>query len=284
MPKASFRSVDGTTLVLTGVRAEGRVVGRMLDMHITQTFENREDCNIEAVYTFPLPFHAVLLGLEVQLNGETLVGVVSAKAQARTRYEDALSEGDTGVMVSVNQDGSYTLELGNMMAGESCLISLKYAQVLECNQGNLRLTVPTTIAPRYGNPLRDANYQPHSIPVISSTVEYPFHISMTVIGELQRAQVGSPTHPISIRKVPHLDGSELDTTIVSLASVAWLDRDFVLQFDGLAAASQGLAAWDMLKEAEGVLMASFTPQFASLDGQAKPVTMNRPGFEGGSTL
>ncbi len=53
MPETSFVTVDGSPLLLEGVKAQGRVVGRMLDMNVEQRFRNPEDTNVEVVYTFP---------------------------------------------------------------------------------------------------------------------------------------------------------------------------------------------------------------------------------------
>ncbi len=271
MRAAVFETIDGDALILERVSAKGRVVGRMLDMTVEQHFRNPDPFNIEVVYTFPLPWHAVLLGLEVELNGETLTGQVKAKGQARSDYEEALSEGHTGILVSVNADRSYTLELGNLLARESCVVRLHYVQTLQPEQGNLRLTLPTTIAPRYGDPIRDGQYEPHAVPEVSATVEYPFHIALVIQGELVQAQIGSPSHPVAIRSVPVAGSQQGFFTEVSLGAQAWLDRDFVLVFDQLAHDSQGLAAWDRFDNALGVLMASFTPKLPTR--QTLPVAM-----------
>ena len=260
MREALCETRDGENLVLEGVKAKGRVAGRMLDMTIEQRFKNPEPTNVEVIYTFPLPWHAVLLGLEVELNGETLTGQVKAKVQARSDYEEALSEGNTGILVTVNADRSYTLELGNLLAGESCVIRLHYVQTLQPEQGSLRLTLPTTIAPRYGDAIVEGGYEPHAVPETSTTVEYPFEIHLAIHGELVQAQIGSPTHKVAIRTIPAVGTKESFMTEVSLAAQAWLDRDFVLVFDQLPHASLGLAAWDRLDQGLGVVMASFTPK------------------------
>lgn len=253
-------TTDGEELVLESVKAKGRVAGRMLDMTIEQRFRNSESANVEVVYTFPLPWHAVFLGLEVMLNGETLTGQVKAKLQARSDYEGALSEGNTGILVTVNEDRTYTLELGNLLKGEACVIRLHYVQILQPAQGSLRLTLPTTLAPRYGDAIRDGGYEPHAVPVASATVEYPFGISLAIEGELVQAQISSPTHKVAIRTIADSSAKERFTTEVSLTADAWLDRDFVLVFDQLPHASLGLAAWDRLEEGTGVVMACFTPK------------------------
>lgn len=271
MKNASFQTTEGEDLVLESVKAEGRVVGRMLDMHLEQRFRNPQPDNVEVVYTFPLPWQAVLLGLEVELNGETLTAQVKAKAAARADYEEALSEGDTGILLTINHDRSYTLELGNLMGGESCVVRLHYVQILQPEQGSLRLTLPTTLAPRYGDPVADAGHEPHAVPEVSTTVEYPFDLHLTVQGELVQAQIGSPSHKVAIRSIPAVGMKETHVVEVRLAAQAWLDRDFVLLFSELTHDSQGLAAWDRLDAGLGVVMANFTPKLPTR--QSLPVTM-----------
>ncbi len=271
MNHAHFCTTEGQALLLESVKAEGRVVARMLDMRLEQRYRNPLPRNVEVVYTFPLPWHAVLLGMEVEINGETLTAQVQAKATARTEYEQALCEGDTGILLSVNRDRSYTLELGNLMGGESCVVRLHYVQILQPEQGSLRLMLPTTLAPRYGDPVRDAGYEPHAVPAVSASVEYPFDIRLTLQGELVHATIGSPSHSVSLRSLPAVDMRESHVVEVHLAAQAWLDRDFVLLFQNLSHDSMGLAAWDRLDPQLGVVMAHFTPRLPTR--QSLPLAM-----------
>lgn len=254
-PRAQCLSTNGP-LPLQGVQARGRVLGRLLEMQLEQRYHNPEDVNVEVVYTFPLPWHAVLLGLEVELNGETLSGVVKARTQARTDYEDALADGDSAVLVTVNPDRTHTLELGNLLPGEACVVRLRYVQPLQPQQGSLRLLLPATLAPRYGDPVRDGGFEPHAVPQVDPTAEYPFDIRLDIEGELARAAIGSPSHPVTLRTLSGVGGTVVQ---VALGRTAWLDRDFVLVFDGIGQASHGLAAWDRLDPGLGVVMAGLTP-------------------------
>lgn len=272
MRAATLRSDEGEDLILEGVKAQGRVTGRMLEMRLEQHFRNPGDENVEVVYTFPLPWHAVLLGLEVELNGETLKGLVKAREQARAEYEEALSVGHSGILVTVNPDRTaYTLELGNLMGGECCVVRLQYVQVLQPEQGSLRLTLPTTIAPRYGDAVRDGGFEPHAAPQVSATIEYPFEIALDIVGELVQAEIGSPSHRIALQTLPDAQSQQGRMTRIRLAAQSWLDRDFVLVFNQLSYASMGLAAWDRFDSGLGVVMASFTPRLPTR--QSLPVTM-----------
>lgn len=249
---AKCTTSQGKPLTFEGVRASGEVHGRMLEMRLEQRFRNPEDQNVEVNYTFPLPWGAVLMGIDVTLNDQKLHGVVTAKQQAREQYEEALSEGNTSILVSRNRDQSYTLELGNLLAGELCTIVLRYAQLLQPEQGSLRLMLPTTIAPRYGDDVRDGHFEPHAAPVISTVAEYPFDIQLKFHGALAQARVSSPSHALASQ---HVDGA----VSVRLALHSWLDRDFVVVLNDLAQTSMGISAVDQVEPGITTVLASFSP-------------------------
>lgn len=281
---------EGDELVLKGLKAHGRVVGRMLDMTLEQTYLNPQDKNVEVVYTFPLPHGAVLLGIEVTLNGETLHGKVSAKAAAREKYEDALTEGHTALLLNVQRDGTHTLELGNLLARETAVVKLTYVQVLKPEQGSLRLTLPTTLAPRYGDAVSQGGCDPHAVPETSTTVEYPFDLVMRIEGELAMARIGSPSHPIQLQLLPAIGAGQTVAQEVRLGRAGWLDRDFILKFENLVHPSQGLASWDRLETgvgaSVGVVMASFTPTWPLPDTSpiALKVLVDCSGSMGGDSI
>jgi Ca-activated chloride channel family protein len=251
------------SLMLLGVKANGAIKGRLLAMSLQQRFRNTSDTNTEITYTFPLPFGAVLMGVDVELNGKQLKGEVTAKSTARARYEEALSEGNSSIILERNPDHSYTLELGNLMAREECGITVRYAQVLQLDHGQVRLMLPTTIAPRYGNPVTQGGLQPHQAQVTDITAEYPFDISVTLYGDLARANVASPSHKTGY----YPNGDEL---VVRLAQRGSLDRDFILTVSDLKNQSSAISCLDACLEGQTALMASFSPQLG--DGTRKSVS------------
>lgn len=257
--QANMISRIGTELMLQGVKASGAVKGRLLVMSLEQSYRNTSDTNTEITYTFPLPFGAVLLEVEVELNGEQLKGEVTAKSTARARYEAAISTGNTGILLERNHDGSHTMELGNLMAREECNIMVRYGQILATEHGQIRLMLPTTIAPRYGNPLTQGRLQPHQVPVTDMTAQYSFGIDVMLFGELAQANVSSPSH--STGYFPVSEG-----LMVRLAQRGHLDRDFVLVISDLKHPSDALAAPDLYVEGQYAVMANFNPSFASAQG------------------
>ena len=289
---ARLESRDGRPAMLEGLVAIGDLRGLLLEMSVEQRFRNTARTNMEVIYRFPLPWGAVLLGVDVMLNGQHLTGSVVEKRQAEARYEEALSQGQSAIMLERNHDGSYSLNLGNLLAGEVCLITLRYAQVLQFAQGGLRLLIPTVIAPRYGDPVRDGGLQPHhAVESDLLAAAYPFEVRLRLHGGLVRARVASPSHPIAVGR-EDLAGEEV--LGVSLARQGALDRDFVLVIDQLAQPSMAVLARDPVaaplseqsaQSDQVVVLASFLPRMpVQTQGQALKILVDCSGSMAGDSI
>lgn len=246
----------GRTPSFLGVKLSGDLRGLLFEACVEQRFCNQTDKNVEVVYSFPLPWGAVLLGVDVVLGGRPLTGAVVEKKQATADYEEALSEGNAAIMLEKNRDHSYSLNLGNLAAGEHCTITLRYAQTLRFEQSGLRLLIPTLIAPRYGD-ARQGGLMPHQVPHHSVTAESPFALELRLHGDLAKAQVASPSHPIAVVSAGAESGRVLT---IALARQSWLDRDFVLAVGPLANRSLAVASKDAVAPDHIALLASFRPR------------------------
>ena len=268
---ATLRSDSGEPLVLQHVAITGDLRGAIFDAHVRQTFINPSAEHLEAIYSFPLPWGAQLLGVEVKLNEQLLHGSVVEKSEAQEGYERTLAEGDATILLERGEDGNYVLNLGNLAPGERCVIDLHYGQLLQFEQGGLRLKIPTVIAPRYGDLIQDGGLQPHQVPETDLLSEYGFDLSLTLHGALAQARVGSPSHPIS---VSHEQTSEAsgEAVTVTLGRDSYLDRDFVLVMDQLQHCSLATVAHDYVKPEQYVVTASFCPTFKATNALGQPVS------------
>lgn len=234
--QAMLRSTTGETMTLEGVSAQGRVRGLLFELDVEQRYRNPGDTNIEAIYTFPLPVEAVLLDLDITLNGRKLVAKVVEKKAAERDYEQAIDKGDTAIMLERAGDGLCTLNLGNLMAGERATIRYRYAELLRFEHGSVRLAVPTVIAPRYGDP-GAAGLAPHQVPTSDVALAYPFTLAIDLEGPIAQGRIASPSHALAIT-------ATAAGMHVELARGAFLDRDFVLNVAGLEAKSLAVVARD----------------------------------------
>lgn len=252
---------------LRGVHARGRIDGLMLDMALEQTYVNAGTRPLEVVYTFPVPLAATLLGLDVDIGGHKLAAQVLSRSRAEAAYEGEVASGDSAVMVEAAGDGRYTLNLGNLLPGDTFRVTVRYGQLLRFEQGIIRVTLPTTLGSWYGDPIRDGGLTPHQVPLTGGLDDYPFSIELAVNGPLASAQAECTTHALSIER----GEARLQA---ALRARAWLDRDFVFTLSGLPDWSSAVRVPDFAapegEAAAEVVIASLCPRF----GDARPAAIN----------
>lgn len=246
---AVLNAKTGEPPVLKGVEVKGLVTGLLFDVRVEQRYVNASAENIEAVYTFPLPWGAVLLGMEFVIGNRTLRGEVTPAADSEQRYESAIERGDTVIMLERAADGLYTVNIGNLLAKEVATVRFQYAMLLSFEQGRVRMAIPTVIAPRYGSPTL-AHLRAHQVPSSAMLADYSCDVSVVLTGALQRGRISSPSHGLAVRQGE--SGIE-----VSLAKTGRMDRDFVLVVDELEGSSLAVIGDD---GDEQVALVSFCPR------------------------
>lgn len=265
---------DGVHPVLAGVKAQGRLDGLLFSLTLRQTYRNTSRRTLEVVYTFPLPLRAVLLGFSAELDGRRVDCEVMPRAQAEEVYETALAEGDAPALLEAGPDGLYTANIGNLKPGEEVVLEIRFAQLVAFEQGRLRLAVPMTIAPRYGNPER-SGLHPHQVPEVSVQADYPLELSVQVAGGLAAGGVECPTYPTRCTAMP--DGLD-----ITLAEGARMDRDVVLLITPQEAQPHVLT-WS-----QGVALAAFelpvAPKAEGAAGLALKLLVDCSGSMGGDSI
>ncbi|BAL23740.1 VIT domain-containing protein [Azoarcus sp. KH32C] len=215
-----IRTKSGENLALKGVEATARLAGLLATTTVVQQYENTTNRNLEIAYTFPLPVDAVLLSFAVSIGDRRYCGEVVPRSKAEAQYEEAVESGNAAFRLQSAGKGLYTATLGNVLAGEAVRIELKYSEPLAWNGQNLRYRMPTTLAPRYGEP---GHLEPWQRPDVSVTAEYGLAVQVELFGELATASVASPSHAIRVSAEPGV------LKVVLAGTGASMDRDFVLE-------------------------------------------------------
>jgi len=244
---------NGKEVAMKSVHVHGKLDGLLLRMKSRQTYTNESEDTLETVYTFPLAWGATLLNLAVELNGKRLNGTVIEKKKAVKQYEEAIDNGDTPIMVERSGRGLYTANLGNLLTGETAVIEIEYAQLLSFEADRIRLNIPTTIAPRYGDQHKQGGLQPHQTAAANGLVEYGFFMTLDIQGTAAKGMVSSPTHPIKTTK-------SFDGINVQLGKQTYLDRDFVLLIEDLEGESFCIAGPDTEGSNTTAIITSFCPK------------------------
>lgn len=257
---------DDEAVALQSVHAQGQLQGLMLRMKLRQVYRNTTGDNLECVYTFPLAWGSVLLGMAVELNGKRMTGTVVEKKRAEATYEKAIQSGDLPVMLERSGKDLYTANLGNIQPGDEVVIEIEYAQLLRLEGGMLRLALPTTIAPRYGDEHHQGGLAPHQTAVASPLAEYRLHVAINIARPLAQATINSPSHGVQL--VKHQNG-----VTVKLQHKARLDRDFVLTLHGLKHMVFATASADATQPGQYTLLSSATAHWDAAHTPPAPLRM-----------
>jgi len=186
---------------------------------LRHVFRNGGDTAIEAVYSFPIPLDAAFLGMEAVLAGERRVAEVLAAREASRRYDDALAQGDSAVLLERIEQGMLCVNLGNLAPGEEGQITLRFAASLSVADSRARFSLPLVHRPRYGRTKLDERVEPQH----DFAVEHPLQAQIRVRGLLATCAVSCATPGVKFQ-------SAADELLLKLDG-AMLDRDFVLAFD-----------------------------------------------------
>jgi len=199
--------------------------------------------------------------LKLDVGERSLRGTVFEKGEAEEQYEETITDGDTAILLQKREDGLYTINLGNLQAGEIAVIRFCYAELHQWQGEQLRFLLPTVIAERYGDP-STAGLQPHEYPKSDGMVEHSYQLSLRISGLLRQARLESPTHAIQT-----LD--EGGTLLVQIAgNQAAMDRDFVLNLYRIAQNRERgslVSGVDPFQDNTHVLMACFQSLSESAD-------------------
>jgi Ca-activated chloride channel family protein len=197
--KAILEGKHGQSVLLHKVDIDASVDGLLFTVKAQQHYKNTTKKNIETIYTFPLAWGCTLLGLTATMAGKTWQGTVLPKSEAEENYEKAIKEGDTPIMVEKSGEGLYTAHMGNLKPDEEAIIEIEYAQLLKIEQSQVRLSIPTTVAPRYGDAVKTGKLKKPASVDASLDVAYPLAVTLSINGELAKGSVSCPSHQTSIR-------------------------------------------------------------------------------------
>jgi len=226
---------------LTGVRIDIAARGTASAVTVSQRYVNRERVPVEAVYTFPLEDGAAVHGFEALIGDRRVISRVERRDDAFEAYDAAMVEGHGAFLLDQDRPNLFTASLGNLLPGQQAVLTLRYVAPLERNGDQIRLKIPTTVAPRYipAEQLRrmdPAEFDHLNPPTVDGGVPYGLALDVRFEGASDVLSVECPSHPARVS----VSGR---TAAVSLSgSDLQLDRDVVVTFSVAGAGGTELQA------------------------------------------
>lgn len=187
-------------LPLLEVSQNVEVIGATARTLLAQTFVNISTTAIqEANYCFPLYDGSVIISFRCWLNGKPLLeGKVKPKAAAKDEYRDAVARHRVAALLEEHTPEIFETVIGNIPPRTTVKVEITYVNELKADTGGdgILVTIPTSIAPRYGTP--PTRHLETTASSSLRTVQTGLKIKIEVSASAPIQKLESLTHPISV--------------------------------------------------------------------------------------
>ncbi len=136
-------------LPMTSMSIEGKIVGLVYRLTLTQRFSGRCDAPIEASYTFPMPAQAGVSRFVMTTQTRKVIGELKERGQARQEYKAAVSQGKQAALTEQERPDVFTMTVGNIPAGEWVEVCLDLEGPLEWCDNHALFRFPLVVGERF---------------------------------------------------------------------------------------------------------------------------------------
>ncbi|PVF97085.1 hypothetical protein CPB86DRAFT_760872 [Serendipita vermifera] len=196
---------------------------------LVQDYHSSAPISRDVEYVFPLPPGAAVCSFKAVIDDKkTIKGVVKEKGQAKTEYKAAVAQGKTAGLLEQEHPDVFRVSLGNIKPNQKISVHISFISIVTHDASSpqtLRITMPTSIAPRYGSP-------PTNIPWWKPNNHNRFDLTVAIQMNKAVTSVSSPSHPIGLTlgcAEKELKGDfEPSKAFVYLGDSAFLEKDIVV--------------------------------------------------------
>ncbi|KAL1953361.1 hypothetical protein VTO42DRAFT_2960 [Malbranchea cinnamomea] len=212
------------------LKARSTILSTISRTTLSQTFINPDEHDIQDVrYTFPLFDDVSVVGFRCQIGNRVIHGTVKEHMQARKEYLRATNEGKAAALLEQSHFASdtFTTSIGKVPPSSEVVVHITLLGELQhdAQADGIRLTIPSVIAPRYGNthPISQS-----VVPGGLADVLRHGKIDVTVDVEMGRGSViktiQSPSHPLTL-SLGRTSAAAEDVFEPNLASAAYSSKE-----------------------------------------------------------
>jgi Ca-activated chloride channel family protein len=220
---------------LHSTSADVTISGVIADVTVTQVYMNRSSRALEAIYVFPGSTNAAVYAMEMQVGRRTIEAKIMERGAARQGYEKAKQEGKTTSLLEQERPNIFTMNVANVMPGDSIIVRMSYTERLVPTEGVYEFVYPTVVAPRYtggGAPIasldNNTGLPTGEIPYTKKGVKpaYDFDIDVSVASGIPFEFIRSTSHKVLLS----FESTKSANVLLDKSESTGGDRDYILQY------------------------------------------------------
>lgn len=153
--ESSDSSVDRFPLKGTDVTVN--INGMIAEIFVNQTYANEGENPINARYVFPASSDVTVHGMTMQIGNHMVTAKIKEREEAKQEFEQAKSEGKSASLLEEQRPNVFTMDVANIMPGDTARIELHYTQLITPCEGTYEFVFPTVVGPRYMSASEDVS-------------------------------------------------------------------------------------------------------------------------------
>jgi Ca-activated chloride channel homolog len=218
-------------LPLKETRVDVAITGVIADVTVRQVYENRGARPIHARYVFPASTRAALYGMTMTVGEVRIVARIREREKAKGEFVAAKREGKSASLLEQSRPNVFTMNVANVLPGDTITIELKYTELLVPMDGVYEFVYPTVVGPRYSE-TRESQAAPEDAFVKAPYTregEPPgsgFHLAGMVSTGIPIQEIASPSHDVLLR---WKDPSRTELALADAERFSG-NRDFILRY------------------------------------------------------
>ena len=136
---------------LKSTNAEVNINGVIANVVITQQYQNKGTRPINAKYIFPASTRAAVHGMKMRIGDEIIKAKIHERKAAEKKFNAAKKSGKSASMLKQNRPNVFSMNVANIMPGDTIDIELRYTEMLIPEEGNYEFVYPAVVGPRYSS-------------------------------------------------------------------------------------------------------------------------------------
>jgi Ca-activated chloride channel homolog len=218
-------------LPLKDTRVEVVVSGVIADVTVRQIYENQGTRPLHARYVFPASTRAAVYGLTMTVGNQRVVAKIEEKDRAKRTFEKAKEEGKSASLLEQDRPNVFSMNVANVMPGDTIAVELKYTELLVPTDGTYELVYPTVVGPRYSTKDKaTANRRDRFVEVPylheGESSKSEFHLAAKLSTGVPLLDVLCVTHQVLTQR----DGPSRAAVTLAASEVFGGNRDFILRY------------------------------------------------------
>ena len=125
------------------------ITGVIAAVTVRQVYSNMGGVPINGKCIFPGSTRAAVHGMKMTIGNRVIKAKIKEKEEARKTFEKAKKEGKNASLLEQKRPNVFSMEVANIMPGDTIEVELKYTELLVPENGTYEFVYPTVVGPRY---------------------------------------------------------------------------------------------------------------------------------------